>query len=247
MFLAWLHYRSHKNAGIADPAWALCFTAASIIYLFMDGDIVRKLLITIMSLTWSLRLTGHLLHRYLNTNEDPRYIKVQENWKDRMLLLFLFQGGIAWLLSFPYLISNADQAVELHTWEYLGFLIWLVGFIGESRADTTLRQFKSKESNKGKVCQEGLWRYSRHPNYFFEWVVWMGFFTFCMSSPYGYLMIYCPFLILHLLLRVSGIPKTEAQLLKSKGEAYRLYQQNTSYFIPFFSKNKNCNTSKKVP
>ena len=104
---------------------------------------------------------------------------------------------------------------------------------GEALADRPLEWFKKDPKNRGRVCQVGLWRYSRHPNYFFEWLAWMAFALFALPSPLGFLSLACPALMLWFLLKVTGIPATEAQALRSKGEAYREYQQSTSAFFPW--------------
>ena len=119
--------------------------------------------------------------------------------------------------------------------------IWFIAVAGEGVADWQLKQFRSRPENKGKICQSGLWNYSRHPNYFFEWLVWVGFFVFAWDSPFGCFTVLCPALMLFFLLRVTGIPLTEELSLKSKGDAYREYQRTTSAFVPFFKKNMKPN------
>ncbi len=243
MFVLWLKYKSKKNAGIVDIGWAFSFTPAALIYQFFGvGDMIRSFLITMMFLIWSLRLTLHLYNRYEKNPEDPRYVRMREAWKGyhdlKMLGVFLFQGTIAFFLTIPSFVANINPAPELDFYQIFGFLIWLIGFVGETKADWILLKFKENPVNKNKVCQEGLWRYSRHPNYFFEWVVWMGFFTYNLGYPVGWIAFYCPFIILYLLLNVSGIPSTELQLLYSKGEAYKDYRRNTSYFIPWWPRRR---------
>jgi steroid 5-alpha reductase family enzyme len=110
--------------------------------------------------------------------------------------------------------------------------------LGEATADSQLKAFKKDPSNKSKVCSQGLWNYSRHPNYFFQWLMWMSYFVFALASPYGYLAIISPAIILYLLLKVTGIPMTEEQSIRSKGEAFKKYQQTTSAFVPWFKKGK---------
>jgi steroid 5-alpha reductase family enzyme len=114
--------------------------------------------------------------------------------------------------------------------------LWLISVLGESIADAQLRAFKKDSANKGKVCSKGLWNYSRHPNYFFQWMMWMAYLVFALASPYGYLAIISPAIILYLLLRVTGIPITEEQSIRSKGDTFREYQKTTSAFVPWFKK-----------
>ncbi len=124
----------------------------------------------------------------------------------------------------------------MHPLEFAGAALWLIAISGEALADAQLAAFKRRASNKGRVCDAGLWRYSRHPNYFFEWLIWVAYFVFALGSPWGWVAIVGPASILYLLLRVTGIPMTEEQSIRSRGDAYRRYQQTTSAFIPWFPK-----------
>ena len=136
------------------------------------------------------------------------------------------------LLAIPFIIITANQNPELSVWEYAGIAIWVCAYIGEMIADRQLAAFKKDPKNKGKVCNSGLWYYSRHPNYFFEWLTWMSYFVFALASPYGFIAIISPLIILYLLLKVTGIPNNEEQNLRSKPVAYKSYQQTTSPFFP---------------
>jgi steroid 5-alpha reductase family enzyme len=127
-----------------------------------------------------------------------------------------------------------DPLKGIEELETAGAWTFLVAFLGELAADWQLSRFKSDPKNKGKVCNVGLWRYSRHPNYFFEWLIWVSFALVASSAQYGYWGFLSPALILYFLLRVSGIPATEEQALRSKGDAYRRYQKSTSAFVPWF-------------
>ena len=134
------------------------------------------------------------------------------------------------------MLANVDPRLHVGLAEWLGCALWLVALGGETLADRQLAAFKDDPANRGKVCDSGLWRYSRHPNYFFEWLVWVSFFLFALPSPWGWTTIFAPALMLFFLLRVTGIPYTEQQSLRSKGDAYRAYQRVTSPFIPWFPK-----------
>jgi steroid 5-alpha reductase family enzyme len=114
--------------------------------------------------------------------------------------------------------------------------LWIISVMGEAIADQQLANFKRDPANKGKVCDTGLWGYSRHPNYFFEWLMWVSYFVFALESPYGYIAIISPAIILYLLLKVTGIPLTEEQSIRSKGEAFKKYQAKVSVFVPWFKK-----------
>jgi steroid 5-alpha reductase family enzyme len=146
----------------------------------------------------------------------------------------MLQAALNVFLSLPLLIASLNPAPALGALEWLGFAIWLVGLGGESLADRQLARFKADRGNKGRVCAVGLWRYSRHPNYFFEWTIWIGYATFALASPpWGYAGLLMPALMLHFLLNVTGVRATEDQALRSKGEAYRDYQARTSAFVPW--------------
>jgi steroid 5-alpha reductase family enzyme len=130
------------------------------------------------------------------------------------------------------LIACLNPEPRLHVLEVAGVAIWLTGLLGESVADGQLAAFKRNASNRGKVCDVGLWRYSRHPNYFFEWTIWIGYAVFALASPWGWLALAMPALMLHFLINVTGVKATEEQALRSKGELYREYQRRTSMFVP---------------
>jgi steroid 5-alpha reductase family enzyme len=138
------------------------------------------------------------------------------------------------LLAIPFFISMMNTKAELSPLEYGGAILWAISVIGEATADQQLANFKKNAANKGKVCDAGLWNYSRHPNYFFEWLMWVSYFVFALGSPYGYIAVISPGIILYLLLKVTGIPTTEKQSLKTKGEAFKKYQASTSVFVPWF-------------
>jgi steroid 5-alpha reductase family enzyme len=146
------------------------------------------------------------------------------------------QGISNVLLSIPFFISVVNTQRSLSVFEYAGAVLWLISVVGEAIADVQLASFKKDPNNKGKVCDKGLWYYSRHPNYFFEWLMWVSYFVFALGSPYGFIAIISPAVILYLLLKVTGIPATEQQSLKTKGEAFKRYQQTTSVFVPWFKK-----------
>jgi steroid 5-alpha reductase family enzyme len=132
------------------------------------------------------------------------------------------------------LLSNFDSRIGLSLSDVLGFVVWLVAIMGESLADLQLARFKALPANRGKVCSIGLWRYSRHPNYFFEWLIWVALFLFAAPAEWGWTTILCPAIMLFFLLRVTGIPYTEEQSLRSRGELYREYQRITPVFVPWF-------------
>ena len=236
--------RRIDNYGIVDIAWSYAFAALALYYAFLaPGWPVRRALIAIMAVLWSLRLGTHLYRRVMGHHpvEDGRYVQLRKDWagnfSPKMFGFFQLQAVSVVLLGVAFFIACLNPSPRLHPLEIAGAILWLLALTGESLADRQLAAFKHEATNKGKVCDVGLWRYSRHPNYFFEWLIWVAFFVFALASPLGWVAIIGPASILYLLLRVTGIPLTEEQSLRSKGDAYRRYQQTTSAFVPWFPKN----------
>ncbi len=236
----WFIYLGSRNAGIVDIGWALSFILTmSVSAIIGDHFWAPAGVLALMVYIWGFRLAGHLLERLLTTpGEDSRYIKIKEKWGPdprgfKFLGMFLLQGFLVVILSIPFYLICADPNPYWQPIHSLALLIWIVGFAGETIADQQLAHFKSLPNQEAKVCTEGLWSYSRHPNYFFEWTIWISYALFASVSPGGLWAWISPLSILYLLLKVSGIPLSEEQAFKTKGEAYRLYQLKTSPFIPW--------------
>ncbi len=242
MAVLWLIYRRTANPAIVDPGWAGILAVLGLVYAVLGtGHPVHKVLIGVIAGVWGFRLSGYLLvNRVLGGHRDGRYDTLQQNWKTglpwKFFLFFEFQALLAVLLSIPFLFVAMNERADVSWLEYAACTVWIVAVVGESIADNQLKRFKQDPANKGKVCRRGLWNYSRHPNYFFEWLVWTAFFLAASAAPYGWITIYCPILMLYFLFRVTGIPMTEAQSVRTKGEAYRDYQRITSAFVPWFQK-----------
>jgi steroid 5-alpha reductase family enzyme len=241
MVVTWLVAQKIDNYSIVDSVWAGSFPLVAGLFLFLGaGYADRKfLMLSIVSL-WGVRL-AYMLGRRIQQHhpkEDGRYLELRKRYaphvKREFLEFFLIQGVSVAFLSVPFLLMAQNPDPVLTTLEWIGFGVALVSFFGEALADAQANRFKSNPENRGKVCRDGLWRYSRHPNYFFESCIWWGYFLMALSTPYGWLTVYCPLAILYLLLKVTGIPMAEAQSLKSRGEAFREYQKTTSAFIPWF-------------
>lgn len=231
-----------KNAGIIDVFWSISFGLVALAFCSINqGLLERKILLLVAVLPWSIRLAVHLLLRVAkeHPHEDSRYAALRKEWGERadvmMYLVFLFQGALIAILSPPFIVSSADSH-SLRLIEIVGAAVCLLGFVGETFADEQLRKFKADPSNLGKVCSVGLWNYSRHPNYFFEFVVWVGIYLIAIETPLGVFTAYCPLLMLYLLTQMTGVKISEEQSLKSRGEEYRRYQQTTSAFFPWFKK-----------
>lgn len=239
MAVVWAICKRLNNAGFVDVAWSYGFAVVVAMYVVMGpGDPLRKGLIMAMVGVWSLRLGTHLLIRVAghHPTEDARYAALREAFPKRVWLMFfgffLLQGLLIGILSAPFAVACANPAPGLGPWEIAGAALWVLALGGEVLADGQLKRFRANPAKKGRVCQTGLWRYSRHPNYFFEWVIWVAFFVFACGSPWGWVTFFCPLIMLHFLLNVTGVPPAEEQSLKSRGDAYREYQRTTSVFVP---------------
>ena len=235
--------RRLDNYGIVDIAWSYAFGALATLYALLGrGWPVRRALIAAMAVMWSARLGTHLFIRVMGHHpvEDGRYMQLRRDWAAhfaaKMFGFFQLQAASVVLLAAAFLLACLNPAPALHPLELAGAVLWLVALTGEALADAQLAAFKRDPANRGRVCDAGLWRYSRHPNYFFEWLVWVAYFVFALASPWGWIAIVGPASILYLLLRVTGIPMTEEQSIRSRGDAYRRYQQTTSAFVPWFPK-----------
>jgi steroid 5-alpha reductase family enzyme len=243
MLLVWVLSLRIHNAGIVDVAWSGCFTLIASLYVVMgDGYLPRRLLMAAMVSVWSLRLTFHLWRRVgkLHPHEDSRYEELRSKWSgntDRKFFFFFeFQALLNVALSVPFALASINSSAAIRWVEWAGAVLWIACVLGEAIADRQLSRFKSDPANRGKTMKGGLWRYSRHPNYFFEWLIWCSYFLFASGSPWGFATIYCPLLMLHFLLNVTGVPMAEEQSLRSRGDDYRRYQEATSRFFPWFSK-----------
>lgn len=242
MTLLWGLGCYYKNVGIVDIGWAASFFLIAVAcLLFGDGNTSKKIFIVTLVMIWSGRLLWHLWQRFDFEVEDPRYTKIMkgfgsENYEFKVYLMFMFQGLLVLVLSTPFILVSGYSESPWEFYEGLGLTVWLIGFYGETVSDMQMARFKRNPDNKGKVCREGWWNYSRHPNYFFEWVVWIGYFLIALPTWGGTFAIISPFIILILLTRISGIPPAERQALESKGDQYREYQKTTSAFVPWFPK-----------
>ena len=237
MALLWLRQLQTRNATSVDAAWSGGMGVLAIGYaLLSDGDPARRLLPGGLALIWAARLAWHLISdRVLGRPEDGRYRAMREHWGPRAPLFFFFfyqgQAIVAAVFSVP--ILAAMRGGPLDGWAVMGVLVWVVAVGGETIADRQLARFRGEPANRGKTCRTGLWRVSRHPNYFFEWTHW---FTYVLIGHGAWLTWLGPALMLLFLFRLTGIPFTEQQSLRSRGDDYRAYQRETSVFFPWFPK-----------
>lgn len=237
MTALWLLGIRNKNFSYVDVGWSANFAVLALLFATLaDGWETRKWLIAATYILWSVRLAGHLAKRVIGEPEEGRYVELRQRWATNLNAKFFgffqLQALLNVVLTLPLLIACLNPEPRLHVLEALGVAIWLVGLLGESLADGQLAAFKRAASNRGRVCDVGLWRYSRHPNYFFEWTIWIGYAVFALASPWGWIALAMPALMLHFLINVTGVKATEEQALRSKGESYREYQQRTSMFVP---------------
>jgi steroid 5-alpha reductase family enzyme len=236
MTTLWARQLKTQNATSVDMAWSFGLAALALIYAtFADAPLQRRLLVGGLSFAWAMRLGLFLLfNRVLgHTEEDGRYRAMREHWGPAAARNFFWvyqaQAAVAMMFSLPVLAAMPGGPLDALA--LLGVAVWLIAVTGEAIADRQLGAFRGDPANKGHVCQVGLWRYSRHPNYFFEWIHW---WTYVLIGHGALLTWVGPAVMLLFLFRISGIPYTELQAVKSRGDAYREYQCTTSVFVPWF-------------
>lgn len=240
----WILEVRQKDASLVDAGWAGSLGALAAWYGFRaeQGLYERRVILAVIVGLWSLRLTYHIVKRHAGTGEDGRYREIRASYAENAHRFFFFfyqaQALLAVLLSLPFLLIALDRSPTIRPSELFGWLLVLAGVVFESAADHQLARHRTEPSNRGKTCRMGLWRYSRHPNYFFEWVVWCGFAVVALGAPYGWAAWASPAMMLFLILKVTGIPPTEARALASRGEDYRSYQRSTSAFFPWLPRNE---------
>ena len=229
------------NYGYLDVIWSLSVAVLAPLYSVLGtGDATRRLAFAIVGSVWSLRLGIYILLRVTRHHpvEDKRYATLRQKWPGpaRFLLFFEIQALIGVMFSLPFLLASWNTHGKLAGVEVAGLAVALCATAGEALSDYQSQRFKRRPHDKLAINNEGLWRYSRHPNYFFESLVWWGFFIAALGSNWGWITIVCPLTMLYLLLNVTGIPLTEKHSLENRGDAYRRYQRTTSRFIPWFPK-----------
>ncbi len=233
----WLFARRIQNYAIVDVAWSFSFGLVMLIYFSLSGRHGwSSMALTALVFIWSSRLGTHLYGRIAGKPEEGRYKTLREEWKDQLnLKFFLFfqaQGLSVVVLSVPFLFTLYAPDQTMGPFQWAGLVLAVIALSGETIADRQLTRFVENPQNRGKVCKVGLWSWSRHPNYFFESLIWVSFTLFALNAPWGWLSFTSPLIIWYLILNVTGIPPTEEQCLKSRGQAYRAYQQETSAFFP---------------
>lgn len=241
MALAWLRQRSTRDATSVDVVWTVNLGLLALLYAALgDGAGPRRILLAVLVGAWCARLSLHLLRTRVlvaDHGEDKRYAELREAWGERaqprFFWLYQAQALLDALLSLPFLLVAMDGDAALGWLEGAAALVLAASVVGESVADSQLAAFKADPANRGRTCRSGLWRYSRHPNYFFEWLAWCAFALLALGAPWGWLGLSAPLLMLFLLLKVTGVPPAESQALRSRGDDYRAYQRTTSAFFPW--------------
>jgi steroid 5-alpha reductase family enzyme len=237
MALAWWVVVTSGRSGWADTFWSLTVGVASVVAaLWPLGEIgPRNWLVALLVAAWSGRLGLHIARRTLKGGDDPRYAELKRGWGDQyrpQLLLFLeIQAAVALVLALAVLAA-ANNPAPLGIGDALGVLIAVGAVLGEGTADRQLRSFANDPANKGKVCDTGLWAWSRHPNYFFEVLYWVALFPIGVGHAWGWVTVVAPAMMFVLLRYVSGVPPLEQHMLRSRGEAFAEYQKRVPPFFP---------------
>ncbi len=236
MSLVWWRQIKTQNAGFVDVAWALLLGLAAIFYfLRADSSLLAKSVTCAIAAIWGLRLAWHLYKRVSHEPEDGRYRFLRQHWNNSQTNFFVFymvQASLVFLFSLPFWVAANHPNPAL--WQVLvGVAIWLIAMIGESIADAQLAAHRNNPDNRGKTCRSGMWRYSRHPNYFFEWLHWFAYAVMAIGASHAWIALIGPVVMWISLMWLTGIPYTEAQSLRSRGDDYRRYQNETSVLIPW--------------
>jgi steroid 5-alpha reductase family enzyme len=233
----WLVSLPLRNVSIVDSVWSLYFLAAAVAYAVTTPapDGARRTLIIVLVAVWAVRLSGYITWRNWGEGEDKRYVAMREKYgRDTfpvmsLVRVFLLQGMLAWVVSLPLLAAvDGDPGIGLLDW--VGVTVWLVGFIFEAGGDFQLARFKADPSNKGKVMDRGLWRYTRHPNYFGDFTQWWGFYLIALAAG-GWWALPGPLIMSWLLLKVSGVALLEKNIETTRPK-YADYVAQTNAFFP---------------
>ena len=242
MICVWLVSIRIHNASYVDVAWALGIAGTAVAYaLLADGSTLHRVLVAGLGTIWGVRLGTYLLARLAGKEEDGRYQELRRRWAPNanraFFVFYQAQAGFVLVFSLPFALVAADRG-EMTWLAWAGAGLALGSIAGEVTADTQLAVWKGNPANQGKTARNGLWGWSRHPNYFFEWLHWVAWAIIAVSSPYGWVAIFVPVFLFALLFKVTGIPETEAQSLRSRGDDYRRYQEEVSMFVPMPPKRK---------
>lgn len=238
MGVLWAVQRKTQNAAIGDVGWCAGLIASVLSYVTQAPVGIERILLTVMLVVlYAGRLGTHLYsERVAGHAEDGRYRRLRKKWGDsasvNMFVYFQWKAVSVAVFSLPFLVVLWNPRVPSAVVEMLGLLIWGVALAGEAKADRQLAHFRADPRNEGRVCREGLWRYSRHPNYFFDWLHWCSYVVMTLGAP-GWPFTWVGPIGMGLLFALTGIPRAEEQALSSRGEEYKAYQATTSAFFPW--------------
>jgi steroid 5-alpha reductase family enzyme len=242
---AWLAWRATRNSGWVDATWTFGLGAVGCIgalgpSLLSGSWTVRQVLVAALIVFWSLRLGLHIAQRTARISDDPRYAKLLQGWgsdaSQQMYWLVQKQALVSIPLALSVILAAWNPAPGLRVQDFLAVLVLIVAIVGEGVADAELRRFRADPANRNRVCDAGLWGWSRHPNYFFEWFGWLAYPLFAIdltgAYPWGWIAIAGPLCMYWLLVHVSGIPPLEEHMLERRPDAFRAYQARTNAFFP---------------
>ena len=242
MAVAWIVQQRTGNSGWVDAIWTfsvgLVGALAALWPFSADASPARQGMVAALVTAWALRLGLHIAVRTAGIHDDPRYAEYARRWGDdapRQMFVFLQQQALGSIpLVFAIFVAAQLPVAGLRPQDVIGALILFAGIAGEGIADAQLKRFRDNGANKGKVCEAGLWRWSRHPNYFFQWFGWLAYpvIAIAPSYPWGLAALLAPLFMFWILNYVTGVPPLEEQMAKSRGEAWRAYQSRTSRFFP---------------
>ncbi|MGH2784740.1 MAG: DUF1295 domain-containing protein [Actinomycetota bacterium] len=245
MVLVWLASLGIRNAGIVDVFWGFGFVlVATTAFWIGDGYTPRRVLVLLLASIWGMRLAVHLGLRNLGKPEDFRYARMRQKAGLRfgvksLFTVFAVQAVAMWVVALPLQLAQAAGTVERVTWrDGVGAGLWLIGFAFESVGDAQLRRFRADPANAGAVMDRGLWRYTRHPNYFGDATLWWGFFVIALNAPDGWWAIVSPLTMTLLLSRISGVPMLERRLRRTR-PGYEDYARRTSALFPLPSRRRS--------
>lgn len=238
----WVIQLIRRNAGIVDVGWTVGVGVMAIACAVTgQGWAWRRALVGVLAGLWAFRLAAHILvDRVARAEEDGRYRRMREYWGNRaqpwFFVFFVSQSLLVVLFALPFVPLVAASTAAVRPWDVAGVALWLAAMAGEALADGQLKRFRRDPSHHGKTCRQGMWRYSRHPNYFCEWLHWWAYVLIGVGLPWGWLTLVGPAVMWIFLTKLTGIPYTEQQALASRGDDYREYQRTTNRFIPWFPK-----------
>ncbi len=244
MMAAWAVAERTGNSGWVDTIWSFgvgaAGVAAALVPLGAASFSGRQLFVALLAALWSVRLGLHILARTLQGKDDPRYAQLRKEWgahaSFKSFWFLQIQAACAFVLVVAIFMAARNPSPLVRPGDWLGVLVLVIALVGEAIADRQLAAFRAQPANKGRVCDAGLWGLTRHPNYFFEWLGWCAYpliaMDFSGAYPQGFLALMGPLLIYWLLVYASGIPPTEAHMLRSRGEAFRAYQKRVNAFWP---------------